>query len=60
MYLHTGWKKFTHAYDVEVGCLVNFFYEGDGEPSVKVFDNYSCHTQYHGNDDSEEDEGQHM
>jgi hypothetical protein len=23
--------------DIEVGCLVNFFYKGDGEMSVKMF-----------------------
>jgi hypothetical protein len=34
MYLHNDWKKFTRDHDIEVGCLVNFFYEGDGEMSV--------------------------
>jgi hypothetical protein len=48
---------------------VNFFYEGGGEMSVKVFYNESCCIQYHRDnsgdnstddpsDGSEEDEGQ--
>jgi hypothetical protein len=44
---------------MEVGCLVNFLYEGDNKLSVKVFDDESCHMHYHdddssnGNDDGE-------
>jgi hypothetical protein len=30
MYLQTDWKKFARAHDVEVRCLVNFFYKGEG------------------------------
>jgi hypothetical protein len=41
---------------------VNFFYEGDGEMGVKVFDHESLRIHYHGDDSSddgsEEDEGQ--
>jgi hypothetical protein len=29
---------------------VNFFYEGDGEISVKVFDNEYCRIHHHGDD----------
>jgi hypothetical protein len=57
MYLHTCFKKFVRAHDLEVGYLVNFLYEGDGEMNVKVFENESCHIHYH-SDDSDEDEGQ--
>jgi hypothetical protein len=61
MYLHTSWKKFARVHDVEVGCMV-YFYEGNNEMSVKMFDNESCRIHYYndGNDDvSEEDEGYH-
>jgi hypothetical protein len=37
MFLHTGWEKFARAHNLEVGCLLNFVFEGDGELSVKVF-----------------------
>jgi hypothetical protein len=47
MYLHTSWKKFARDHDVEVGCLVNYFYEGDVEMSIKVFDKESCRIHYH-------------
>jgi hypothetical protein len=47
MYLLTGWKKFARDHDVEVGCLLNFFYEGDGEIKVKVYDKESCRIHYH-------------
>jgi hypothetical protein len=65
MYLHTGRNKFTRAHDIDIGCLVNFFYEGDNEMSVKVFDNESFRIHYHDNDSggnndddgNEEDEG---
>jgi hypothetical protein len=30
MFLHRGWEKFAHAHNLEVGCLVNFKWEGDG------------------------------
>jgi hypothetical protein len=67
MYLHTGWKKFTCVHDVQVGYLVNFFYEDDCEMSVNEFNNESCRIHYHGDDSSdnidddgsEEDKGQH-
>jgi hypothetical protein len=50
IYLHIVWKKFARNHDVNVSCLVNFFYEGDREMSVKVFDNESCRIHYHDND----------
>jgi hypothetical protein len=36
MYLHTDWKKFARADDIELNCLVNFIYEGNVKMSVKV------------------------
>jgi hypothetical protein len=36
IYLHTAWKKFAHNHNIEVGCLVNFFYEGDDKMNVKA------------------------
>jgi hypothetical protein len=42
MLLHTSWEKFTHAENLEVGCLLNFLYKGGGELRLKVFDNISC------------------
>jgi hypothetical protein len=65
MYLHTGWEKFSRIHNMEVGCLVNFLYEGDDEMSVKVFNDESCCMHYHddeygddSDDISEEGEGQ--
>jgi hypothetical protein len=37
MFLHTGCERFARAHNMEVGCLLNFKYEGDSELSVKVF-----------------------
>jgi hypothetical protein len=44
-------------HDIEVGCLVNFFYKGDGEMSVKMFNKESCHIHYHNDsgDDNDDD-----
>ena len=30
--------------------MVHFFYEGDGNMIVKVFDDESCRVHYHGDD----------
>jgi hypothetical protein len=58
MYLHTSWKKFVRDHDVKVGCLLNFFYEGDGDMSVKVYDKESCCIHYHsGSDDDNHVDG---
>jgi hypothetical protein len=35
MYLHIGWKKLARDHYVYIGCLVSFFYEGNGDVSVK-------------------------
>jgi hypothetical protein len=57
MYIHTGWKKFAHDHDVEVGCLLNF-YEDDGELSVKLYGKESCRIHYHrGSGDDNDDDG---
>ena len=50
MFLQTGWEEFAREHNVEVGCLVHFFYEGDGNMIVKVFDDESCRVHYHGDD----------
>jgi hypothetical protein len=47
MFLHTGWDKFARAHNLEVGCLMNFNWEGDDELKVKVFDDTSCRRHYH-------------
>jgi hypothetical protein len=54
VYMHTGWDKFARAHNLEVGCLLIFLYEGDGEMIVKVFDKTSCPRHYH-TDESGED-----
>jgi hypothetical protein len=38
MSLHIGWKKYARDHNVDIGCLVKFFYEGDDKLSVKVHD----------------------
>jgi hypothetical protein len=38
MFLRTRWERFARAQHMEVGCLLNFKYEGDGELRVKVTD----------------------
>jgi hypothetical protein len=35
MYLLTGWKKLARDHDVEIGCLLNFFYKSDNEMSIR-------------------------
>jgi hypothetical protein len=61
MYLHTGWEKFSRIHNMEVGCLVNFLYEGDREMTIKVFNYESLSMHYHiddsGDNGSEEGEG---
>jgi hypothetical protein len=47
MYLHTGWDKFARYLDLEPGCQLVFFYDGDGDMVVKVFDDTSCRRHYH-------------
>ena len=50
MFLSAGWEDFAREHNVEVGCLVHFFYEGYWNMIVKVFDDESCHVHYHGDD----------
>jgi hypothetical protein len=38
MYLDTGLDKFARDHNLEVGCLLHFLHEGDGDMSVRVFD----------------------
>jgi hypothetical protein len=45
----------------EVGCLLHCLYEDDDNVSIRVFDESSCCTHYHGDDsseDSDNNEGQ--
>jgi hypothetical protein len=44
MYLHTDWDKFSHAHNLEVGCVLNFVYESHDKMSVKVFDDTGTTT----------------
>ena len=50
MWLASGWEEFAREHNVEEGCLVHFFYEGDWNMVVKVFDDESCRVHYHGDD----------
>ena len=50
MFLHNGWEEFAREHKVEVGCLVHFFYEGDWNMIVNLFDDESCCVHYHGDD----------
>ena len=53
MFLSSGWEEFAREHNIEVGCLVQFSYEGDGNMVVKVFDDgdsESCRVHYHGDD----------
>jgi hypothetical protein len=52
--VHTWWDKFTRAYNLEVGCLLTFLYQGDDKMISKVFDKTSCCKHYH-TDESGED-----
>jgi hypothetical protein len=38
------------THNLEVGCLLNFKYEGDNELCVKVFDDTCCRTYYPGDE----------
>ncbi|KAK1664290.1 hypothetical protein QYE76_052449 [Lolium multiflorum] len=54
MYLHIGWEKFARYHHLEAGFVLVFSYFGDGDMSVKVFDETRCRRNYHG-DIAEED-----
>ncbi|KAK1613061.1 hypothetical protein QYE76_036734 [Lolium multiflorum] len=41
MYLDTGFDKFARDHNLKVGCLLHFLYEGDGDMSIRVFDDSS-------------------
>jgi hypothetical protein len=56
MYLDRGFDKFAREPNLEVRCLLHFFYEVDIEMRVKVFDDPSCPKHYH-DDDSGDDNG---
>ena len=50
MFLSTGWEVFAREHNVDVGCLVHFFYEGNDNIIVKIFDDECCRVHYHGDD----------
>ena len=53
IFLSSGWEDFAREHNIEVGCLVQFSYEGDGNMVVKVFDDgdsESCRVHHHGDD----------
>ncbi|KAK1626322.1 hypothetical protein QYE76_000637 [Lolium multiflorum] len=54
MYLHIGWKKFACYHHLEAGFVVVFSYLGEGNMSVKVFDETRCRRHYHGNNVEED------
>jgi hypothetical protein len=54
MYLDTSFDKFARDHNLEVRWLLHYLYEGDGDMSVRVFDDSSCRRHYHGDDSGEE------
>ena len=54
MWLASGWEEFAREHNVEEGCLVHFFYEGDWNMVVKVFDDESCRVHYHGGESGDD------
>ncbi|KAK1695962.1 hypothetical protein QYE76_012659 [Lolium multiflorum] len=55
MYLHIGWEKFARYHHLEAGFVLMLSYLGEGDMSVKVFDETRCRRHYHG-DSAEEDD----
>jgi hypothetical protein len=54
MYLDAGLKMCARTHNLEVGYLLHYLYEGDGDMTVRVFDDSSCRRHCR-NDDSAED-----
>jgi hypothetical protein len=40
-------EKFPRSHNLEIGCLVNFFYEGDDEMSAEVSNEDFLRIHYH-------------
>ncbi|KAK1653627.1 hypothetical protein QYE76_071432 [Lolium multiflorum] len=55
MYLHIGWEKFTRYHHLQAGFVLTFSYLGEGDMSIKVFDETRYRRHYH-DDSAEEDE----
>ncbi|KAK1602832.1 hypothetical protein QYE76_017005 [Lolium multiflorum] len=56
MYLHIAWEKFVRNHHLEAGFVLTFSYLGEGDMSVKVFDETRCRRHYHGDSDEEDDD----
>jgi hypothetical protein len=50
MYLDTGFEKFVCVHNLEVGCMLHFFYDDEGGMSVRLFNDSSCRMHYHDDD----------
>ena len=46
LYLHQGWRHFTHALDLQDGFSLVLRYDGRSQINVKVFDLTTCRKQY--------------
>ncbi|KAK1612308.1 hypothetical protein QYE76_035981 [Lolium multiflorum] len=55
MYLNIGWEKFARHHSLEAGFILLFSYFGDGDMSVKVFDETRCRREYHNDRDYHSD-----
>ena len=47
LYMHIGWEEFARDHNLSVGCVLTFLYEGDGQTTVKIFDDTCCRRRYH-------------
>jgi hypothetical protein len=56
MYLHIGWEKFSRDHHLEAGFLLMYSYVGEGDMSVKVFDETRCRRHCHGDNVEEDDD----
>ncbi|KAK1617078.1 hypothetical protein QYE76_022595 [Lolium multiflorum] len=56
MYLHIDWEKFASYHHLKAGFVLMFSYLGEGDMSVKVFDETRCRRHYHGDNTEEDDD----
>jgi hypothetical protein len=54
MYLEIDFDKFSRDHKLEVRSMLHFLYEGDGDMSVRVFDDSSYRWNYHDNESGED------
>jgi hypothetical protein len=52
MFLKNGWKRFARSNDIEAGHFIVFKYDGNGEFSVKVFNETMCRRRYHSDENN--------